>query len=397
MYGDAYEWTMEQALFFLQESGESDIFKEKIVDPIMDKLSSPSVYKKYIEYGDEFLAVNSDMLSKEYPTDHVKFPQKYIDGLLSLFGFESVAVLKKYIKQSLTSINANTEFRNISETPTNIIHTIVLRYSDIDQNRKLRDSARQQLALTMWYRMFDKYWGSGINDGLMGYVYSTLNMTWDIVNAENMINWITETTESAYALYRTKLDLSFSLKTVVMFLNETRNRFNQKTRGLSSLYYEYKDKNVTIGSDVTSDEDYVDTNTYSNIRSSLMRLIKNKDRGYWSKGDLYKGLARWKNVDVDSLFTFATNVIDESDISKIMDLIFYVFLVKEGNTIKDINSTKYIDRITNFPTAIDRCIPGKPVIRPLMNKYKTEENIIRAYICFVATYIMQRINDVNEN
>ena len=194
----------------------------------------------------------------------------------------------------------------------------------------------------------------------------------------------------------TATDFDLSIKTVVMFLNETRNRFNQKTRGLSNLYYKYKDDNVIVGNDTTSSDDYIDTNSYANISSSLMRLIKNRDKGYWSKGDLYKGIARWKNVDIESLYTFATKQIKMDDISKIMNLIFYVFLVKEGNSVKDINSVKYINRITNLPTAIDRCIPNKPVIKPLMEKYKVEDNVVRAYICLVATFILQRINDVNE-
>jgi hypothetical protein len=398
MYEDTNELTMEEALFFLQESVDNNVFKEKIVEPIMSKLSSHQVISKYVGYGNDFLSANSDMLAKEYPTQKVSFPQRYVDSVIQLFGFDNKAQLDKYVREALTTVNAKTDFKSIRESPTNIIHTVVLHYSDLVQNRKLRDSARQQLALTMWERMYNKYWGSTpvLNEGLMAYTYSKLNMTWDIVNAENMINWITEITEGAYALYRTKLDLNLSMKIVVMFLNETRNRFNQKTRGLSNLYYEYKDKNVSIGNDTTSDDDYIDTNAYSNIRSSLMRLIKNKDKGYWGKGELYKGIGRWKNVDVDSLYDFAMKV-HMDDISKIMDLIFYVFLVKEGNTIKDINSVKYINRITNLPTAIDRCIPGKPVIKPLMKKYDATEIIVRSYICLIATYIMQRINDVNEN
>ena len=63
--------------------------------------------------------------------------------------------------------------------------------------------------------------------------------------------------------------------------------------------------------------------------------------------------------------------------------------------MKDINSTLYISRITNMPTAIDRAIAGKPIILPLSKKYKVDSSIIKAYICLVATYIMQRIGDAN--
>lgn len=399
MYDDnEFELTMEQALFFIQEAESSPLFKQNIVDPIMNSLQTPSVSKRYIEYGNIFLSANADMLAKEYPTREVSFPPKYIDDIMSLFNF-TLASLKNNLEKALNEVNDKTKFHSIMESPTNVIHTVVLCYSDLVQNRRLRDSARQQLALTMWERMYGKYWKSSpvLNEGLMAYVYSQLNMTWDIVRAENMINWITEITEGAYSLYRSRLDFDLSIKTVVMFLNEIRNRFNQKTKGLSNLYYKYKDENVIVGNDTTSEDEYIDTNSYANIVQSLMRLINNRDKGYWGKGDLYRGIARWKNVDVESLYNFATKSIKTNDISRIMKLIFYVFLVKEGNSIKDINSVKYINRITNLPTAIDRCIPGEPVIKPLMKKYNVEENIVRAYICLIATFILQRINDVNED
>lgn len=399
MYEDAYELTMEQALFFLQESDMSPEFKENIVDPIMNALASPSIRNRYIKYGDEFLAANADMLAKEYPTRKVSFPQQYVDGIITLFGYQNKEKLTAIIRESLNKLNDKAQWNQLLKTPTNFIHAITLYYSDLIQNRKLRDSARQQLALTMWYRMYDKYWGSTpvLNEGLMAYTYSKLNLTWDLVRAENMMNWITEITEGAYALYRTKLDIDLSVKTVVMFLNETRNRFNQKTKLLSIQFYNNKDAGVIIGDDVSTDDGYIDTNSYSNISTALMRLIKNKDKGYWAKGELYKTIARWKNVDVDSLFDFATKQIKDEDISRIMNLIFYVYLVKEGHTIKEIQSKMYIDRITKFPTAIDRCIAGKPVIKPLVEKYGANENIVRAYVCLIATYILQRLNDVNEN
>lgn len=78
----------------------------------------------------------------------------------------------------------------------------------------------------------------------------------------------------------------------------------------------------------------------------------------------------------------------------IIDTIFYVFISKEGNTIEDINTTKYISRITNLPTAIDRAVAGKPIIDRMAKKYSVDQTIVRAYICLIATYIMYRINDV---
>ena len=389
---------MEQALSFIQESVDSPLFKEKIADPIMNRISSPSVAKRYIEYGDVFLERNAQALAKPYPTRVVSYPTKYVDDIEALFGYKGNE-LKNLVISIIHDIHGPTDrFATIKESPTNMIHTVVLHYSDIVQHRRLRDSARQQLALTIWGHVYDKYWRSTpeLNEGLMAYTYSKLNRTYDLVNDENVMNWIIRTTEGAYGLYRTKLDLDFTASTVIDFLNETRNRFNQKTKGIANLYYDFRDKGVYIGDDVPAGEDYVDTNAYSNVRSSLMRLIKNKDKSYWAKGDLYKGVARWKNVDVDTLYDFAMKV-SMDEISNIMDLIFYVFLVKEKHPISDINTNKFITRITNLPTAIDRCIPGKPVIRPMMKKYDASEIIVRTYICLIAAYIMDHINDINEN
>jgi hypothetical protein len=86
--------------------------------------------------------------------------------------------------------------------------------------------------------------------------------------------------------------------------------------------------------------------------------------------------------------------VDTKDIANIIDLIFYVFIVKEHNTIDDVNSTKYISRITKMPTAIDRAIPGKPVILPFCKKYKCSDLLAKAYICLLATFIILKINQV---
>ena len=77
-------------------------------------------------------------------------------------------------------------------------------------------------------------------------------------------------------------------------------------------------------------------------------------------------------------------------------MIFYVFIVKEGHKIEDINSSAYIGEITNLPTKVDRCIPGKPIIAPYVKKYKVKKELIVAYICLIATWIMARINDVTK-
>jgi hypothetical protein len=115
---------------------------------------------------------------------------------------------------------------------------------------------------------------------------------------------------------------------------------------------------------------------------------------YYTPGKLYPAIAKLKNVKMESLFDYSTKKIKHEDIGKIIDTIFYVFLVKEGHSVEDINTAAYIGRITNLPTAIDRAIAGKPIILPFSKKYKVDASIVKAHICLVATYIMNRINDV---
>jgi hypothetical protein len=138
---------------------------------------------------------------------------------------------------------------------------------------------------------------------------------------------------------------------------------------------------------------YLETNNTIKIREGLIRRINGGDQLYKDKGNLYTGIARIKNVKVDTLYQFAQE-IDTKDIGVIIDTIFYVFITREGNTLDDINSTKYISRVTNLPTAIDRAITGKPILMSLSTKYKADASIVKAYICLVATYIMNRFNDV---
>ena len=98
---------------------------------------------------------------------------------------------------------------------------------------------------------------------------------------------------------------------------------------------------------------------------------------------------------MDTLYEFAQKV-SNADISKVIDTILYVFIIKEQNKIDDINSAKYIGRITNMPTAADRAIQGKPIITPLVNRYKAKGEIVKAYICLVATYILNRVNEARK-
>lgn len=398
MYFMEYEVTEAEALDYIQEVASderSKSLREEIINPIINVLEQPKERKQYIDYGSTFLGANADMLAKEYPTKPVAFPRKYVDDVLGMFGF-TVDGLKKTVKEILKVVNDKASFATIMANPTNIIHSIVLSYSDMIGNRELRDSARQQLGLCVYSNTFNKYFPSILNEGVMAYTYMSLDGSWGIVKSENMINWICDTTETAFGFWRSKLSLDMSPKILVDFLNRVRNSFNQNMHGLANKYYDNKDKGNLIGDDLKGDEDFVMTNNTTNIRNNLMRLIKDNDYYYYDKNKLYPSIARMKNVKTDTLYEYSTNKISYDDISLIMDVIFYVFIVKEGNTIEDINSTKFIGRITNLPTAVDRAISGKPIISPLAKKYEVDDNIVKAHICLVATYMLGRINDVNK-
>lgn len=392
------EFTEEEALVFIQEAmtdPENNVLRKEIIDPIITVLEQPAERKRYIDYGLSFLSDNASMLAKEYPTKPVSFPRQYIDGVLGLFGFK-LDSLKKTLKEILKKVNDKTNFQTIIANPSNVIHTICLFYSDMVRNKALRDSARQQMGLCVYSNIFSKYFPSTLNEGVMAYTYQELDGSWGIVKSESVINWIVDTTETSFSYWRTKLSVDMSPNVLVQFLNRIRNSFNQNMHGLSNKYYTNLDNGNLIGEDLKGDEDYVITTNTSGIRNALIRLIKDKDIMYWEKEPLYTSCARWKNVKTDTLFEFGTKKIKYDEISNIMDLIFYVFIVKEGNTIEDINSYKFIDRITNLPTMVDRAISGKPVIMPLAKKYNTDDSIVKSYICLIATYILNRINRIKK-
>ena len=396
-------------MFFLQEQAfsedEARIFVEAvhdpenaplrtmIIDPIIEVLGRPVGRKEYIRFGNEFLEANSEMLSKEYPTKPVSFPRIYVDGIFQMFGFEQ-KTFKEELKQILKSVSDKTAFHTIVANPPNVIHAIALMYSDQTQNRQLRDSARQQMGLSIYNNVFNHFFHPPHPiESTMAYVYMNLDNSWNLVKSENVINWIGGTVDTSFAYWRGRLSLDMSASVLVQFLNRVRSSFQQNLRLLANQYYENMDKGNLIGDDVNSGDLYLETNNTIKIREGLIRRINGGDQLYRDKGNLYTGIARIKNVKVDTLYAFA-QTIDTKDIGDIMDTIFYVFIVKEGNEIDDINSTKYISRITNFPTAIDRAIAGKPIIMTLSKKYKVDSSIVKAYICLVATYIMYRINDV---
>jgi hypothetical protein len=339
------------------------------------------------------LDANAEMLSKEYPTVKVVFPRKYVDRVAELFGWTH-AELKELLKEILKPIKDASTYQTFLASPTNFVHAVAIFYSDMIFQRELRDSARQQMGLCMYNVTFNRQWPSGLQSiPVMAYTYSTLDNSWGLVRAENIINWIGQTMDGVYEHHRTRLSLKMSLHVLADFVKDTRSRFQQNLRVLSQRYYANLDKANEVGGDLKCDEDYVTTSNTVTLRNNLMRLIKTGDKDYKTKGKLYTATAKLKNVKVDDLYDLAQKV-KHKDISMIMDLIFYVFIVKENHTIDDINSSKYIGRITNLPTAIDRAIPGKPVILPMTTRYKYDSSIVQAYICLVATFILMKVNQV---
>jgi hypothetical protein len=390
----------ERELFsIIMEAGNNkeavEYMKTNLLDPIITVLESPSKKKEYIKCGSDFLDANAEMLSKEFPTKRVTYPRKYVDRVVEMFGFTNES-LKKVIKDMSKYVNAKADFKTIMATPTNIIHTAVLYYSDMILHRQLRDSARQQLGLTMYERIFNRYFPyAEPNVAVMTYTYMQLDHTWNLVKCENVMNWIGDTVETCFQFFRPKLNIEMAPNTIIEFLNRVRTSFNQNMKLLARKYHENLENGNKVGEDLKGDEEYVETKSTANIRNTLLRMIRQGDRDYKNNGRLYKATAQLKNVKQDELYELAQK-IEKDDISNIIDLILYVFITKEHHEIKDINSSVYIDRITKFPTAIDRAIPGKPVIAPFTKKYKCQEEYTRAYICLLATFILIRINRVKD-
>ena len=204
-------------------------FREGIIDPIIAKLSTPEGRKKYVGYGDDFLAANSDMLAKEYPTKAVTFPKRYVDDIISLFGF-TLSSLKEEVTKVAKSVNDSASFKTIINTPTNVIHTIALFYSDMIGNRLLRDSSKQQMGLTIYNLMFNKYFGSVYSESVMAYTYMNMSRTWGIVQSENLVSWIGNTVDTSYAFWKTSLSVNMSPNILLKFLNRVRTSFNQNMR-----------------------------------------------------------------------------------------------------------------------------------------------------------------------
>jgi len=389
-----YECTEQEMLAWIQEAAAPDsALRKEIIDPIIKVLETPKGRKEYISYGTEFLDANAGMLSKEFPTKRVSYPRLYVDRIVGLFGFTNQS-LKETFKDLLKEVNNKTDFKTLTSTPTNLIHAIALYYADMVQNRELRDSARQQIGLTTYGLVFNHFFPDAEPSvPTMTYTYMHLDNSWGLVKSENVMNWIAQTTETAFVFWRSKMSLNMSTSVLVQFLNRLRSSFQQNMRMLSRRYYKDIEEKNAIGDDLKGDEDYVSTTNTTTLRNNLVRLITTGDRDYKTKGTLYKGIADQKNVRADELYELAQRV-ETKDIANIIDLIFYVFIVKENHKIEEINTTAYIARITKMPTAIDRAIAGKPVIIPFSKKYQCDDLLTKAYICLLATFILLKINRV---
>lgn len=401
-------FTEQEVINWFEEGSFDDPSKiemrEKLLDPVIAVLSTSKGFKRYLEIGNEYIDANAEMLAKQYPTVKVIFPRKYVDELMDLFGYD-LAEFKKLLKEILQkNVNGEANFNTIVSYPTNVIHAMALVFSDMvtdisfvkDGRNRLRDSARQQLGLTVYQAAFLKFFKPHPPhpvQTIMEYTYLHLDRSWNLVKDENMINWIGESVETSYAKHRTKLSIDLTPKVFVDFMNRVWNTFRQNLATLANRYYKDLDAKHEIAAD-TDEGEAIETNEFTKIRNSLVRRISGGDELYCKMNQSYEAIANMKAIKPpELLFEFAQKV-EKKDIGNIIDLILYVFITKEGNTLDEINSVKYINRITKFPTAIDRAVQGKPVILPMCKKYNETDKMVKAYICFVATYILQRINSV---
>ena len=232
----------------------------------------------------------------------------------------------------------------------------------------------------------------------MQYTYMGLSKSWGLVKCENIINWVDDRVDVSYAFCKSSLIHRLDIDAFVAFIQRINNSFNQDFRQLANRYYDNLNSgDVKIGKDSDKEMDqYVDSNSYTTFRINIVRLIINKDPLYVNNNDLYAGISKIKSIKREDLYKFAQQ-IEKDDISTIIDHILYVFLVKGDNKIKDIKSTKFLGMITKtFPTQVDRCIQGKPIIIPMSKKYKVNENIIKGYVSLIATYVMNRADVANE-
>ena len=316
----------EDAIDFIQEAvnnPKNTNFKIKIIDPIIQTMESKEGRETYLKHGTEFIEANAEMLAREFPTKRVSFPLKYVDRVYEVFGFTQ-KTFRETIKELCKEIREDSEFKTIMASPTNIIHAVVLMYSDMVYNKHVRDSARQQLGLTVYNMMFNKFYKSLPDEKVMAYTYMHLNRNWDLVKAENMVTWIADIVDGAYAYHRSQLSLVMNLHAMIKFLNRLRAQMRQKMWSLANLYFKNQTDKNHINADSETGDDYIVSDDYSKIRDNLIRLIKNKDGMYSNESELYTSIAKLKNVSSKSLYNLSKKV-SHHDISELIDLIFFVF------------------------------------------------------------------------
>ena len=392
------EFTEEEVLDIITEAYSNSPALEELMEVVYSKMQVTATRNAYIEYGATFLSENAEMLSKHYPSGPVKWPKKYVDNCLALFGFTN-ASLKEKVIQLTKEVHATNNFKTITEVPITVLHVLVIVFGEQIGYRKLKDSAKEQLSVTQYSRMYVKYFQKALNFNVkaMEYTYTHLSNKYDITQSDSLLDWIDSTLDTCWNFYRNALLLKPSPKVVVDFLNRLRNSYNQNMHQLATAYYKSIEENKETGADGDVFDQFTLTGNTVHLREKLIGLIRAKDELYAKKtSGLYEGIAKLKSVKKDELYKYA-QTIDIDDIAMIIDGIFYVFIIKEGNTLDDINSTKFIGRIKGFPTAVDRAIAGKPVIIPLRRKYGYDGEIVKAHICLVATFMMNRMNQIRNN
>ena len=142
---------------------------------------------------------------------------------------------------------------------------------------------------------------------------------------------------------------------IVDFMNRLRNSFNQTMCWLASKYYEnIENKNYMADEDTSGNGDQTElTGNLSKIRSDLIGLLKNGDELYAKENsNLYSAISDMRHVKKAELYRYS-QLVKYSDLGNIIDKIFYVFIIQEGNSLSDINSTKFISRIKTMPSAVD--------------------------------------------
>ena len=214
----------------------------------------------------------------------------YVDNIFNMFGFNK-NTFKENLKSILKNVSDKTEFQTIVANPTNVIHAIVLVYADSIQHRALRDSARQQMGLSIYNNNFNAFFHPPHPvESTMAYTYMNLDNSWNLVKSENIINWIDLTIETAFQYWRSRLDVEMDTSVLVQFLNRVRTSFRQNLRLLANQYFKTVEENKgnLVGTDVSSDDMYFETNNTVKLRDGLRSetlLAAKTARRQWPRCD----------------------------------------------------------------------------------------------------------------